>query len=132
MRRLAVGIVLGAVLTGCGDRGASARELCEDLVHLEPTFTELRGPAAGTSVADLRADTEKVVTILDDVEAMTDRLSQRVRDEFWTALTSYKSRLEGVSDDRTVGEAAGPRIGTAGNDLFVAAGRVRSTLGCGS
>lgn len=125
-----MGIALGVVLAGCGGRHASSRELCDDLVHLQPTFAELRSPAAGTRVADLRAEVEKVATILDDVDAMTDRISRRVRDEFWASLTSYRSRLEGVSDDRTVGETAGPVIGAAGPDLFVAAEAVRSALGC--
>jgi hypothetical protein len=130
VRWLAVGIALGVVLVGCGDRQAAARELCGDLDHLGRTFAELGAPVAGTAVADLRAGLEKVATIVDDVDAMTDRLSRRVRDEFWLAVTSYRARLEGLSDDRAVGEAAGRRIGAAGTVLSTAAGAVRSALGC--
>jgi hypothetical protein len=131
VRWLAVGVALGVVLAGCGDRPAPARELCDDLVHLAPTIDELGSLAAGTPVADLRAGVEKVATILDDVDAMTDRIPQPIRDRFWVALASYRARLDGVSDDRTVGEPEGPRIGTAGEELTAAVGAVRSALGCG-
>jgi hypothetical protein len=125
-----VGIALGVLLSGCGDRRAAARELCGDLVHLEPTLAELGAPSTGTPVADLRAGVEKVATIMDNVDAMAERLSQRIRDEFWVALTSYRARLEGVSDDRTLGETAGPRIVAAGQGVSAAAAAIRSALGC--
>jgi hypothetical protein len=131
VRWLAVSIALGLVLAGCGDR-AAARELCGDLAHLGPTIAELGAPSAGTQIADLRAAVEKVATIIDDVDAMTDRLSRRVRDGFWVALTSYRARLEEVPDDQTVEGTADPRIGAAAEAMSAAAEAVRSALACGS
>jgi hypothetical protein len=75
---------------------------------------------------------EKLATIVDDVDAMTDRLSRRVRDGFWVALTSYRARLEEVSDDQRVGDTDDPGIRAVAKAMSAAADAVRSALGCGT